>query len=189
MKVELTREWLPITWIAVPVAVPLLLGSAVVHLNGLRGRVHALQEEVATKRNVLASIAVPGEEAAALDVHRSKLAEWTEMTTSDSLRVAELARIAESAGVTLRSLRSVEQDDAEAGELISSSHDVTAVGDYRALATFLDGVYGARGMARVDELKLHSDESPGATTLLAALRVTWSARAAAAPAAEQGVVR
>jgi len=191
MSRALSREWLPLAWASLPVALPLLFGGAVVHFNALRVRVERLEQALSTKREALAALVVPAEERAALDARTRQVEEWTQMAASDSLRIAELSRIASSAGVVLRSLRSSGPQTSSDGALVACSHEVTAVGRYRALATFLDGVYAARGMARVDELHLQPDDStgagqPGASAgagrLLATLRVTWCAQAAVAPA-------
>jgi hypothetical protein len=183
--VKATRERLFLAWTAIPVALPLLLCAAVWHLGALRSRVDLLEREIVAKRGTLAALAVPEEERAALDGRRARLAEWSAFLESDSERIAELSRVAWRTGVGLRSLRNHAPERSADGQVLSCAHELSAIGTYRQLADFLDGISRARGMAAIDELEIRHDGPAGTNLLAASLGVKWFAEAPPAEPEEE----
>lgn len=165
-----------VAWIAgLLTVVGLLVGGSVARLASAKRRVATLEQEIATKRASLWHQPLADEHAAGLQTLQAALLEWRGMTESESDRIAELSAVARDSGVTIRSLRSEPGAEGGEGPCISRTHRLSGVGTYQQLARFLDGVYGARGMAAIDELVIEGEESGSPELLRASLAVTWRA--------------
>jgi Tfp pilus assembly protein PilO len=156
------------------VVLVVLIGGSVARLSARRAQVSSLETEIEGVRGNLALGSPEGDRATQLAAEEARLFDWQEMIGSESMRIDELTAAARTSGVTLTSLKSAELKAVGEG-LLTRSHRVRGVGGYRQLASFLDAIYGARGMAAVDELKIAPEEDAGPGVLSASLRVTWLA--------------
>lgn len=170
------------------VAVVAAASGWILRLDYVGKQAAALQEEVGSKQiDVMRgrAIADGSEQEVAM---ASRFAEWKQMVDDESLRVEALSVAAESAGVTIISLRGLgvqnaileaEETDDESDEeveeadeptVVALAHEIEVAGGQRELAGFLDGIYRSPGRVAVDELLV----KPGVGDQLnASLLVRW----------------
>ena len=152
----------------------LLIGGSLGWLNSGKARAASLSREIEAKQMALRYHALDAADMASQRNMEAAIAEWQGMIANESRRIAELSAAASKAGVNLVSLRSLEQELTDDG-LVSCSHRLTAVGNYRQLAYFFEGIYAASGMAAIDELEVEHLVGTSADQLEATLKVTWYA--------------
>lgn len=153
-------------------------------LGARQDRVSELRGEVQFKPAALAARPELAGEMDRLQTVDEQLADWGEMVDVEGQRIAELVGVAREAGVRITSLSNADAEHSEDGAVTRASHEVEGVGEYRDIAAFLDGVYGARGLAGVDEVHIGPDDTPGSRLLQTSLLVTWYAEGPGEPVSE-----
>lgn len=152
----------------------LLIGGSLAWLNSEKARTAALSQEIAAKQDALRRNALLAADMTGQRDKEAAIVEWQEMIADESLRIAELSAAASEAGVSLLSLRSLDRELTDDG-LVSCSHRLNAVANYRQLAHFFERIYAMDGMAAIDELDVEHRAGTQTDQLEASLLVTWYA--------------
>ncbi|MBC8328881.1 MAG: hypothetical protein H8E31_09060 [Planctomycetes bacterium] len=155
------------------------LSLAVVHLSGLKARSHELQVSVGAKETDLSASISTSSVNQSLEAAEVLLRGWREMAEHEARCTTVLADLAQAAGVTLISLRSLDPAELADQGILAYTHEVQGLGDQRQIAGFLDAVYSAEGMAAIDALKIEPEPGAGPASLRASLQVIWYAPKAA----------
>jgi len=156
------------------------LGAVLFAFVFVGGSVHALnagREKVDTQRaslqakeaRVVDELTAAGE-MAVLRASLAELAVARRMVRSDARRGAALSEAARLAGVSLVLIKSGDDRDPSEAGVVSRSHELSVVADYRQLAKFLDALYESEGIVGIDSVQIQSDGSGRQT---ASLEVTW----------------
>ena len=168
--------WINGVWIGGLAALVLtLVCGSTLRLHSARGMVRKLSRSVAQEQDVVSRLPDVNERRALLAHTQETLAQWSDLVGSEARRIAELSGAARAAGVTLVSLESFEPPRRGDGEIVARSHTLVGLGDYRQVAHFLAGVYAARGLAGIEELKLESDPQGVPEMLRTTMTVVWRA--------------
>ena len=152
----------------------LLIGGSLVWLNSGKARGASLSQEIEAKQEALRRHALSAADIASQQNMEALIVEWQGMIANESRRIAELSAAARKAGVSLVSLRSLDRELTDDG-LVSCSHRLKAVANYRQLALFFEGIYAASGMAAIDELEIEHQGDTSSDQLEASLLITWYA--------------
>ena len=156
-----------------------LVAGAMAQLNSREGRIAALEREIESKERALDEQADPNAEANDLSSAEAILGSSSEMTASESRRVVALSHAAETAGVTIVTLRSLEPGTGNKELPDRRSHTLVVRGDYRRLAEFMAALYESDGTVGIDDLLIEpeylDEDATLSGSLRAAMRVTWYA--------------
>ena len=104
-------------------------------------------------------------------------------------QLTELYTAAHAAGVAVEYVRSSMVETSVDKQIISSSHRVEGVGDYRQLAEFFDRIYSVRGLAGIERLAIEPKHDAGPGVLRATMRVTWYAPGPGVEDEDEGVAQ
>lgn len=165
-----------IAWLTgLVVVVVVLIGGSFVRVSLGKAQLASLQQEFLRKQDALKYHQASDEETVRQRSSKAALIECQRMIESESSRIDQISAAARAAGVNLVLLQSFDKDETADGLIDSCSHKLDGVGSYRQLADFFEGIYAARGMAAIDELKIEQEDDADPNRLLASLQVTWYA--------------
>ncbi len=149
------------------------VGGSVYVLNSRKAEVDGQRASLqAQEARVIDEVVATGERAR-LDASLARLAIAQRMVESDARRGAALSKAARAAGVSIVLIKSGDEREPTESGVVSRSHELSVVADYRQLATFLDALYRAEGIVGIDSVEIESD---GAGRQTASLEVSWFSR-------------
>lgn len=111
---------------------------------------------------------------------------WRGMIDDESSRIAQLSAAAREAGVKIVSLESTGKKLLPVTGVVSCSHIVRGIGNYRQLARFLDRICAEQEMVAVDQLEIREENDSGPGVLNASFQISWYAAATGSEMASSG---
>lgn len=166
-------------WFATLAAlVMLLFGVAYVKLSASRARTRDLSRAIDIKLDTLRQSERSEADSLDLATKEETLTAWRTAASNPSARISAISTAAESAGITVMSLRDLDTIESEDGLVATFGHSLRGVGTYKQIGVFLDALYAAPEMIAVEGLELARDDESGPGRVEASMRVTWHAPAA-----------
>lgn len=158
-------------------------GWAFMHLSALKTESDQLQEDVNRKQASFTSNIATAVGSTQMKFAKNELHQWENLTKHEAQRIAALSSTAQTANVTIVSLRSLDSAVAVDESITQLSHEIDSVGGQQEIAKFLDGIYAMEGMASIESLVIAPEDEDDPETLYASMKVTWFAPMAKAEVA------